>query len=112
MIQNEKNLEENSILLFLIHPQAEGRGQVQFCQKLFVDLFEKGDSPCTKEFPDVKIKRQLFDHYLKDICKIKSQYGTYTKEISTPNSFHGRYLIQTDDVDIEFYVFCKFLQNT
>ena len=64
MIRKDENLKENSILPFLIHPQVEARGQVQFCQKLIVSLFEKGDSPCTKKLPDVKIKSQLLDHYL------------------------------------------------
>ena len=85
MIQNEENLEENSILPFLINPLvADARGQVQFCQNLNVNSFEKGYSPCTKEFPDVKIKRQLLDLYLKGICNITSQYGKYTLEISSP----------------------------
>ena len=35
---------------FLINPLAETRGQVQFGQNLIANLFEKGDSPCTKEF--------------------------------------------------------------
>ena len=62
MIRNKENGEENSILPFLINPSADARGQVQFCQNSIVKLFEKGDSPCTKEFLDVKIKRQLLDH--------------------------------------------------
>ena len=56
MIQNEENLED-STLPFLIHSQAGDRGKVQFCQNLIINLFEKGSSPCTKDFPDVKIKR-------------------------------------------------------
>ena len=96
----------------MIHPQAEARGQVQFCQNFIVILFEKGESPCTKEFPGVKIKRQLIDHYLKGICSITSQYGIYTIEISSPNSFHDKYLIQTDDVDFEFSkVFTESIKN-
>ena len=101
MIRNEDN-PEKSVLPFLISPLTEARGQVQFCQNLNAILFEKWKSPCTKNFPDVKIKRQLLDHYLKGICSLKSQYGIYTKEIKSPNAFHDRYLIQTDDIDIEF----------
>ena len=57
-------------------------------------------------------KRQFLDHYLKAICKIKSQYGIYTLEISSPNSFHDNYLIQIDDVDIEFSkVFTENIKN-
>ena len=101
MIRKEDN-PENSVLPFLISPLTEARGQVQFCQNLIANLFEKGENPCTREFPDVKIKRQLLDHYLKGICSLTSQYGIYTIENRSPNAFHDRYLIQTDDVDIEF----------
>ena len=66
--------------------------------KLTANLFEKGECPCTREFPDVKIKRHLLDHYLKGICSLISQYEIYTIEIKSPNAFHDRYLIQTDDV--------------
>ena len=63
-------------------------------------------------FPDVKIKRQLLDHYLKGICSLTSQYGIYTIEIRSPNAFHDRYLIQTDDVDIEFSkVFTQYIKS-
>ena len=37
------------------------RGQTEFCQKLIANLFEKGESPCTKEFADLKTKRQRLD---------------------------------------------------
>ena len=64
------------------------------------------------EFPDVKIKRQLLDHYLKRICSLTSQYGIYTIEIRSPNAFNDRYLIQTDDVDIEFSkVFTQYIKS-
>ena len=33
---------------------------------------------------------------------ITQQYGIYTIGNSSPKKFHGRYLLQTDDVDIEF----------
>ena len=75
---------------------------MQFCQYIIINLFEKRDSPCTKKFPDVKIKGQILDHYLKGMCSLTSQYGIYTTEISSPNSFDDKYLIQTDDVDTEF----------
>ena len=68
---------------------------------MIAKLFEKGESPCTKEFPDGKIKRQLLDHSIKGICSLTSHFGIYTIEIRSQNSFHDRYLIQTDDVDIE-----------
>ena len=110
MIRNEDN-PENSVLP-LISPSTEPRGQIEFYQNLIENLFEKGESPCTKEFPDVKFKRQLLDHYLKGICSLSSQYGIYTIEIRSPNAFQDRYLIQTDDVDIEFSkLFTQYTEN-
>ena len=63
MTRKEDDLEK-SLLPFLIHPLTEPRGQVQFCQNLIANLFEKVESPGTREFPDIKIKRQLLHHYL------------------------------------------------
>ena len=65
-------------------------------------MFEPGISPCKAEFPDVKIKRQIIEHYLKDICNLTQQYGIYTIEFSTPNTNHRKYVIQTDDLELEF----------
>ena len=111
MIRNEDN-PDNSVLPFLISPLTEPRGQIEFCQILIANLFKKGESPCTKEFPDVKFKRQLLDHYLKDICSLTSQYGFYTKEIRSPKALHDRYLIQIDDVDIDFpKVFTQYIKS-
>ena len=73
MIQNEENQEENSILPIFLNPLAEDRRQVKFCQKLIANLFEKGESPCKREFQEVKIKRQLLDHYLKRICNLHNK---------------------------------------
>ena len=42
------------------------------------------------------------DYYLKDMCNLTQQYGIYTIEISTPRTLHGKYVIQTDDIDLEF----------
>ena len=63
---------------FFANQLTEDRGQTQFCQNLTANLFERGDSPCTKELPEVKIKRHFSDHFLKNICKITQQYGIYT----------------------------------
>ena len=51
----------------------------------------------SNSIPDIKIKRQLLDHYIKGICNLISCFGTYTKEIRSPNAFHNGYLIQTDN---------------
>ena len=66
MIRNEDN-PENSVLPIVISPLTEPRRQVQFCQNLITNLFEKGERPCTKKIPGVKIKRQFLDQYLKGI---------------------------------------------
>ena len=111
MSQNEESEDENSILPFLINSLTDDRGQTQFCQKLIANLFEKGISPCTAEFPEVEIERQIIDHYLKGICNRTQQYGIYTIEIKSPRKFHGRYVLQTDDVDIEFSkVFTEYIK--
>ena len=100
MIQNEDN-SENSVLPFLISLLSEPRGKLEFRKNLIANLFEKGESPCTKEFPDVKINRQLLDHYIEGICSLTSYFGIYTIEIISPNASHNRYPIQIDDVYIE-----------
>ena len=72
-------------------------------------MFEPGISPYKAEFPDIKIKKQIIEHYLKDICNLTQQYGIYTMEFSTPRTIHGIYVIQTDDIDLEFSK--KFSEN-
>ena len=56
MIQNEESEDENSILPFIITSLTDDKGQTKFCQNLIATLFERGVSPCTAEFPEVKIK--------------------------------------------------------
>ena len=86
---------------FLID-SLDDRGQTRFCKNLLVNLFEPGISPCKAEFPDVKIKRQIIEQFLKDICNLTQQYGVYTILFSTPNKAHRKYVIQTDDIELEF----------
>ena len=75
-------------------------------------MFKPGISPCKAEFPDVKIKRQIIEHYLKDICNLTQQCGIYTIEFSTPNTAHRKYVIQTDDIDLKFSkVFIKYIKS-
>ena len=85
-----------------VYPLTDDRGHIQLCQNLIANLFERGISPCKTEFPEVKIKRQIIDSYLKGICNLTQQFGIYTTEISTPSKFHGKYLTQTDGIDIDF----------
>ena len=88
MIRNEENLED-STLPFLIHPQAEARGQVQFCQNLIINLFSKKFFfTWTKKFPDVKTKNNLLTTiskaYLVSHHNMEStQQKSVTKQAST-----------------------------
>ena len=93
--------DDEAVFPFLID-SLDDRGKHDFCKNLLVNLFERGISPCKAEFPDVKIKRQIIEHYLKDISNLTQQYGIYTIEFSTPNTAHRKYVIQTDDIELEF----------
>ena len=54
----------------------------------------------------------MIDHYLKGIFNLTQQYKICTIEIPSPRKFHGIYLLQTDDVDIEFLkVFTENIKN-
>ena len=109
---SDESPEENSLFPFLINSLTEDRGQIQFCNNLTANVFEQGISPCKAEFPEIKIKRQIVDPYLKGICNLTQQYKIYTIELSTASKFYGKQVIQTDDVDIEFSkVFAKHIKN-
>ena len=99
--QSDKSPDEEYVFPFIIN-SLNDRGQTKLCKNLLINLFEPGISPCKTEFPDVKIKRKIEEHYLKDISKITQQYGIYTIEISTPRIVYNKYVIQTDDPDLEF----------
>ena len=99
--QSDESPDEEAIFSFLID-SLHDRGQTRFCKNLLVNLFEPEISPCKAKFPDVKIKRQIIEHYLKDICNLTQQYGIYTIEFSTPQTAHNKYEIQTDDIDYDF----------
>ena len=100
--QSDKSPDEETIFPFLID-SLDHRGQTRFCMNLLVNLFEPGISPCKAEFPDVKIKRQIIEHYLKNICNLTQQCGIYTIEFSTPNTAHRKYVIQTDDIELGIF---------
>ena len=93
MSQNEESEDKNSIFSFLINSLTDDRGQTQFFQSLIANFFEKEISPCAAKIPEVKIKSQIIDHYLKGLCNITQQYGIYTIEIKSPSKFLGRYLL-------------------
>ena len=66
MIHYNEKFDDNSILRFFIKPQNDpARGQTHFCYNLIVNLFEKRNSPCEQDFPEVRIKRQILDPYHK-----------------------------------------------
>ena len=60
--QSDESPEEEAVFPFLID-SLNDRGQTRFCKNLLVKLFEPGISPCKAEFPDIKIKRQIIEHY-------------------------------------------------
>ena len=99
--QSDESPDEEAVFPFIIN-SLKDRGQTRFCKNVLLNLFEPGISPCKSEFADIKIKRQIIEHYLKDICNLTQQYGIYTIEFSTPRTLHGKYVIQTDDIDLEF----------
>ena len=110
--QSDESPDEETVFPFLINSLSD-RGQTRFCKNLLVNLFEPGISPCTAEFTDIKIKSQIIEHYLKDICNLTQQYGIYTIEFSTPRTIHGKYVIQIDDIDLEFSkVFTEYIKST
>ena len=84
--QSDKSPDEETIFPCIIN-SLNDRGQTRFCKHLLINLFEPGISPCKTKFPDVKIKRQIIEHYLKKICHLTQQYGIYTIEISTPTPY-------------------------
>ena len=90
---SEESPDEDSVFPFIITSLTDDRGQTQICQKLIANIFEQGISPCKAEFPEIK-KRQIVDHYIKEICNLTQRYGIYTKELSTTRNFHGKYVIQ------------------
>ena len=107
----EESPDDDDIFPFIVDATTD-RGQHTFCKNLLLNLFEPGISPCKTEFPDVKIKRQIIDHYLKDICNLTQQYGIYSIEFSSPNQNHSKYIIQTDDLDLEFSkVFSEYIKS-
>ena len=102
--QSDDSPDDDDIYPFLVDA-PDNRGQHDLCKNLLLNLFEPGISPCKAKFPDVKIKRQIIEHYLKNICNLTQQYGIYTIEFSTPNPNHRKYVIQTEFLDLEFSKF-------
>ena len=108
---SEDSPDDDDIYPFLVDA-PDNRGQHDLCKNFLLNVFEPGISPCKTEFPDVKIKRQIIDHYLKDICNLTQQYGIYTIEFSSPNPNHRKYVIQTDNLDLEFSkVFSEYIKS-
>ena len=109
--QSDESPDEEAVFPFVIN-SLNDRGQRRFCKTLLVNLFNPGISPCKSEFPDIKIKRQFIEHYLKGICNLTQQYGIFTIEISTPRTSHNKYVIQTDNIDLEFSnVFTEYIKS-
>ena len=71
---SDESPDEDSVFPFIIISLTEDRGQTQFRHNLIAKRFEQGISPCKAEFPKIKIKRQIVDHYIKGICNLTQQY--------------------------------------
>ena len=109
--QSDESPDEEAVFPFVIN-SLNDRGQTRFCKKILVSLFNPGISPCKSEVPDVKIKRQIIEHYLKGTCSLTQQYGIYTIEISTPRTSDNKYVIQTIDIGLEFSnVFTEYIKS-
>ena len=97
---------------FIRNSLTQDRGQRHLCTNLIPNVFEQGISPWKAEFPEVKIKRQIIDPYLKRKCNLTQPYGIYTIELSTESRYHSKHVVQADDVDIEFSkVFTEYIKN-
>ena len=87
MIQFDKNYADDSILLFIINPKSDwSRGPDLFCFNLLVICFQKRNSPCKQEFPEVKIRRQVLDHYLASKSNKASHYDILIIENVPPRT--------------------------
>ena len=111
--RNDESPDEESVFPFIINSLTDDREQTQFCKNLLAKI-----TPCKSEFSEIRIKRQIVEHYLKGKCNLKQQYRIYTIEIITQRTFHGKYVIQTNDIDLEFskvfteYIKCIQYQNS
>ena len=71
--QSDESPDEHSIFPFIITSVTDDGGQTQFFNLLIANLFKQRTSPCKAEFPEIKIKRQIVDHYLKERCNLTQQ---------------------------------------
>ena len=79
---------------------------------LIANLFKKIKSPCIQEFPEIKIKRQILDHYIKDDCNTISSYGIFVIEVLPAQPNQTPQQKQTEDIDLKFSkVFTKYIEN-
>ena len=109
--QSDESLDEEAVFPFIID-SVNDKGQKLFCKNLLANLFERRISPCKADFTEVKFRRQIIEPYLKEICNLTQQYGIYTIEISTPRTSHSKYVIQTDDICLDFSkVFTEYIKS-
>ena len=103
--QSDESPDEEAVFSFLID-SLHDRGQTRFCKNLLVNLFEPGISPCKAKFPDVKVKRQIIEHYLKDICNLTQQYGeiVQTTVTTTQQSISFTNTPQSDNTKKSEYI--------
>ena len=84
-----------SFLLPLIHKASSLEDKFNFA----TIYFKKEVVHANQNFPEVKIKRPILDHYLSGISSITSYYSIITIEILTPHpSNQPPHRMQTDDI--------------
>ena len=64
-------------------------------------FISKGNSPCKQEFPEVKNKRQIGDHYLLVISIITSHYGIFILKFCHHKHNKTPHRIQTEVIELD-----------
>ena len=109
--QSDDSPDDEEVYPFLIDAPDNG-GQHDFCKNLLVNLFEPGISPCKAEFLDVKIKRQIIEHYLKDLeLEFSKVFLEYIKSIQYHNSQRANSIF-TNKVFAIIYTYISILGKT
>ena len=118
--QSDDSPDDEEVYPFLID-SPDDRGQHDFCKNLLVKMFEPGIIPCKAEFSDVKVKRQIIENYLKDICNLTQQYDLelefskvfleYIKSIQYHNSQRANSIF-TNEVFAIIYTYISLLEKT
>ena len=88
MSQNpsDESPDVDSVFPFIIISLTEDRGQTHLCQILIANIFEQGIRPCKAGFPEIKVKRQIVDHYIRGICNLTQQWANSADNSPKPKT--------------------------